>query len=112
MIKFKHMVLALALALAGAMSLEVSAQVGPSVAKLAKEFSVSPKLLTKFSKAGLNAKDLRNGLKIAEDVSKVKNLNFDDAAEQVLKLKEGGKDWPDISRDFGIELPKGLELSD
>lgn len=88
---------------------DVHAQAASSVAKLAKDFSVSPKMLTKFSKAGLSGVDLGNGLKIAKDVSKVKNLDINEAAEQVLGLKRDGKDWPDITKQFGVELPKDLQ---
>ena len=88
----------------------VEAQAAPTVAKLAKDFSVSPKLLKKFSKAGLSGVDLGNGLKIAKEVSSVKNLDINDAAEQVLGLKRDGKEWPDIAKQFEIELPKGIDV--
>lgn len=87
----------------------VEAQAAPTVAKLAKDFSVSPKLLKKFSKAGLSGVDLGNGLKIAKEVSSVKNLDINDAAEQVLGLKRDGKEWPDIAKQLEVELPKGLD---
>ena len=39
----------------------------------------------------------------------LKDLNIDDAVEQVLSLKEGGKDWADIAKNFGVELPMGMD---
>jgi len=100
------LLLSLLLVFTGAMNLDVEAQSGPNIAKLAKDFSVSPKQLTKFSKKGLNIADLGNGLKIARDASKIKNLKMEDVLEKVLGSKADGKNWPDIAGDFGIELPK------
>ena len=97
-------------AFSGFTASDVSAQAAPTVAKLAKDFSVSPKLLNKFTKAGLSRVDLGNGLKIAKEVSSVKNLEMNKAAEQVLGLKQGGKGWPDIANELGVELPKGMEV--
>ena len=88
---------------------EVNAQAATNIAKLAKDFSVSPKLLKKFNKGGLSGVDLGNGLKIAKEVSNVKNLEINDAAEQVLGLKQDGKDWTEITKQFGVELPKGIK---
>ena len=97
------------LAFSNAMFLEVQAQGKPNIAKLAKDFSVSPKLLQKFRKAGMKVSDIGEGLKIAKDVSKIKNLDINDAAEQILGLKQDGKEWTDITKEFGVELPKGIE---
>jgi hypothetical protein len=106
--RLKYILLALVFAVSSMMTIEANAQAG-GIAKLAKEFSVSPKLLTKFSKAGLSRADLGSGLQIAKEVANVKDLKIDDAVEQVLSLKEGGKDWPDIAKNFGVELPKGMD---
>ena len=103
--------LSLLLILPGAMISEVNAQSSAAVAKLAKDFNVSPKLLTQFRKAGLSRVDLGNGLKIAKQVSGAKNLKMNDAATQVLSLKQGGKGWADIAKEFDIDLPTDLDLS-
>lgn len=108
MYRVKYVFLALVFAVSSVMTIEANAQAA-SIAKLAKEFSVSPKLLTKFSKAGLSGADLGSGLKIAKEVANVKDLKIDDAVEQVLSLKQGGKDWPDIAKNFGVELPGGMD---
>lgn len=109
MFQAKYIFLVLVLVISGVMTLDANAQAASTVAKLAKDFKVSPKLLTKFSKAGLSGVDLGNGLKIAKDVADVKSLQMNDAAEQVLNLKQGGKDWSDIAQEFGIELPQGID---
>ena len=106
--RVKYILLALVFAVSGMMTIEANAQAA-GIAKLAKDFSVSPKLLTKFSKAGLSRADLGSGLQIAKEVANVKDLKIDDAVEQVLSLKEGGKDWPDIAKSFGVELPMGMD---
>ncbi len=108
MFRVKYTFLALLFAVSSLMITDANAQAA-GVAKLAKEFSVSPKLLTKFSKAGLSGVDLGNGLKIAKEVANVKDLKIDDAVEQVLSLKQGGKDWSDIAKNFGVELPEGVD---
>jgi hypothetical protein len=108
MFRVKYVFLALVFAVSSMMTINANAQAA-SIAKLAKEFSVSPKLLTKFSKAGLSGADLGSGLRIAKEVANVKDLKIDDAVEQVLSLKEDGKDWPDIAKNFGVELPQGMD---
>lgn len=106
---FKIMFFTTLLAFSSAMYVEVQAQPKTNIAKLAKDFSVSPKLLQKFRKSGMKVSDISEGLKIAKDVSKIKNLDINDAAEKILGLKQGGKEWPDIAKDFGVELPKSIE---
>lgn len=108
MIRIKYLFLVIALVVSGVTTLDVDAQAAPTLAKLAKDFKVSPKLLTKFSKAGLSGADLGNGLKVAKEVANVKSLDMNDAAEQVLNLKQGGKGWPDIAKEFEVDLPKGV----
>ena len=110
MFRAKYLILVLVLALPSLVTLEVDAQAAPAVAKLAKDFNVSPNLLAKFSKAGLSRADLGDGLKIAKEVANVKNLKMDDAAEQVLGLKQRGQEWPAIAKEFGVELPTGVSI--
>ena len=112
MFKIKYLVLALLLTVSGGLTLEAGAQAAPTVAKLAKDFSVSPKLLRKFSKAGMSVKDLGSGLKIAKEVSNLKNLSIDDAAERVLNLRQGGKNWGDIAGELGVDLPAGIDAAE
>lgn len=108
----KNLSLVLAFALASLSPLQAVSQPGPSVAKLAKDFSVSPKLLTRFSKSGLSSLDLGKGLSLAKDISGKKNLNMEEVVEQVLDLKQRGQDWPDITKNFGVDLPAGFDSLD
>lgn len=98
--------------LLGPIALEAHAQAAGTVAKLAKDFSVSPKMLTKFSKAGLSGIDLGKGLSLAKEIAQAKSLDLGEIADQVLNLKQDGKDWADIAKGFDVELPQNFDSID
>jgi len=109
---FKTMLFSTLLAFSSAMYFEVQAQPKPkpNITKLAKDFGVSPKLLQKFRKAGMKASDISDGLKISQQVSKLKNIDIGDAVEQVLGQKLDGKEWSDIAKQFDVELPVDVKV--
>ena len=107
MIRFKYLLVAAVLAVSGTVAVHAPVQASGGVAlkAMAKQFSVSPDLLTKFSKMGLSNVDLSNGLQLAKSIVDKGDLKIGEAAEKVLSLKGDGKDWAQIAKDFDVELP-------
>ena len=80
-------------------------QVGSAViSKLAKDFDVSPDVLSKFKKMALP--DLQSGLDIAKQVSTRGDMSMNDAASKVLGTKNSDKNWDSIAKEFDVEPPK------
>lgn len=102
----KTLCLVIIFSLTSITALQVSAQSGLEIANLAKEFNVSPKVLGDFSKAGLSTVDIKSGLELAKQVADSGKLKIGDAVTQVLELKQGGKDWSAIAKDFDVSLPQ------
>ena len=100
----KVLLLAVVLSLTSLTALQVSAQSAPEIAKLAKDFNVSPKVLSKFSKAGLSSSDLKSGLELAKQVVNSGDLKIDEAVNQIFSLKQDGKDWEAIAKEFDVTL--------
>lgn len=108
MYKLKYLVVALALVVSGQIVLQAPVQAAggsAAITALAKQFSVSPDMLQKFSEMGLSHVDLGNGLQLAKSIVGKGDLNISDAAEKVFSLKGEGKDWMQIAKDFDVELP-------
>lgn len=108
MYRFKYFVMAMALVVSGLVALQAPVQAAGGAAAIkamAKQFSVSPDMLQKFSKMGLSNADLGNGLQLAKSIVSKGDLNISDAAEKVFSLKGEGKDWTQIAKDFDVDLP-------
>jgi hypothetical protein len=80
-----------------------------AITKLAKDFDVSPDILSGFKDMSLP--DVRSGLDIAKEVSKRGDMSMNDAASKVLGSRKGGKDWDGIAKDFDVKPPKSSKLS-
>ena len=74
---------------------------GAQISKLAKQFGVSPDVLSKFG--GMSVKDMQSGLGIAKQVSAKGGMSMDAAASEVLNASKGGNSWNSIASDFGVD---------
>jgi len=90
---------------------ETQAKPSPSapIEQLAKKFGVSPELLSEFKDKGLDMDDLENGMKVAKEVVKKGDLKIEDATEKVLTLRDEGKEWTDIAKEFDVSVPKDMK---
>lgn len=75
------------------------------VTKLAKQFDVSPDILSKFG--SMNLEEMRSGLGIAKQVTAKGGSSMDEAVNKVLSAAQNGKGWTDIATDFGVDAPVG-----
>jgi len=86
----------------------IFAQTGVGTAqltKLAKQFNVSPDVLSSFKNMSL--KDMQSGLNIAQQVSGKGALSMDAATKEVMGAASSGKGWDSIATDFGVDASAG-----
>ena len=73
----------------------------PQLAKLAKQFNVSPGKLAKFSDMNIN--DIKSGLEMAKNLSGKGDLSMDAALDKVMGAAADGQDWGSIASDLDID---------
>ena len=73
----------------------------PQLAKLAKQFNVSPGKLAKFSDMNIN--DIKSGLEMAKNLSSKGDLSMDAALDKVMGAAADGQDWGSIASDLDID---------
>ena len=73
----------------------------PQLAKLAKQFNVSPGKLAKFSDMNIN--DIKSGLEMAKNLSSKGDLSMDAALDKVMGAAADGQDWGGIASDLDID---------
>ena len=100
----KYIVVMLLACLTAVPVLSGAQEVGAAViSKLAKDFDVSPDILSKFKEMALP--DLQSGLDIAKQVATRGDMSMNDAVGKVLGAKNNDKGWDSIAKDFDVELP-------
>ena len=103
-------VLSLLCSLGAVPATAVAQEIGSkAITKLAKDFDVSPNVLSGFKDMSLP--DVRSGLDIAKEVSKRGDMSMNDATSKVLGSRKGGKDWDGIAKDFDVKPPKSTKKS-
>ena len=73
----------------------------PQLAKLAKQFNVSPGKLARFSDMNIN--DIKSGLEMAKNLSSKGDLSMDAALDKVMGAAADGQDWGSIASDLDID---------
>ena len=103
--KFRLLIISISVGLMSITAIETRSQTPTSLASMAQEYSVSPDVISKFRDSGLSTDDMKKALEMSREVADKGMLNTDEAAEQILKLKQDGAEWTNIANDFDISVP-------